>query len=580
MKKSTSPLCYPICVLLWTAFVFSFAPLSVASTLFADIILKGGSIYTMDNNRSWADAIAIKNGRILAIGKYSDIAEYLGMDTQVTDLQGKFVMPGIIDAHLHPVWGGIKQLYKCNFEFDATPTEITRALSSCIEQNPNLEWIVGGQWGSSFFEHHNLQPSPREWLDKISTDHAIVLRDDTGHNHWVNSRALELLNIDRNTANPEGGSIVHDHRGEPNGLLLENVRLMLAKAIPDYTAAQYRHAGKEALLILNRLGITGFKDATASTKVMEAYRKLDETDQLSAWGALCYDMPRAPREFPLDMEPILATLKKYNTENINTGCVKYYLDGVPTASRTAAMLSPYLPDAHNHGKRTSGSLLRSPAIFTQELTALDRQGITVKIHASGDRSIRTALNAIAAVRKANGDSGLRHELAHAMYVDPVDIPRFNSLGAVADMAPALWYPSPVIDAVVSVLGERGARIFPFRDMLKSNVQVTAGSDWPSGVASPTPWVGMEAMITRQNPRDNSAGSLWKEQAVTLEDAITIYTLNGAHSLGIESKTGSLEVGKSADFIVLDRNLFKIPTTMISDTQVVATWFKGKLVYKN
>lgn len=580
MKIKISPFHYLTHSLFLVAVVFFLPQWSVASLPVADTVLKGGVIYTVDSQSPWAEAVAIKEGKILWVGKNSEVTHYIGTRTKVTDLQGKFVMPGIIDAHLHPTWGGLKLLYKCNFKFDATPAFIVKKLKSCIEKSPSLEWIIGGQWGSNFFENHDLKTSPREWLDKISTKHAIVLKDDTGHNHWVNSKALKLIGIDRTTPNPEGGTIVHDQQGEPNGLLLENVRLTLAKVIPEYVDDQYRHAAKKGVLKLNSLGVTGFKDATASVKVIKAYHKLDSSKELNAWVSSCYDLPRAMRQSPLNITPIVATIEKYNTSQVNTRCVKYYLDGVPTAARSAAMLAPYLQNTRGHGKKGSGTLLRNPKIFVQELTAFDKQGITAKIHASGDRSIRVALNAIETVRKANGDSGLMHELAHAMYVDPVDIPRFAELGAVADMAPALWFPSPVIDAVVGVLGKRGKDIFPFRDMLDNGVRITAGSDWPSGVLSPTPWTGIEAMVTRQNPSSDFPGELWPEQAVTLDEAITIYTLNGAKSLGFENLTGSLEIGKSADFIVLDRNLFKVPVESISDTRVISTWFQGKRIYKN
>ena len=192
--------------------------------------------------------------------------------------------------------------------------------------------------------------------------------------------------------------------------------------------------------------------------------------------------------------------------------------------------------------------------------------------------MRKGLDAIEAARKANGDSGLRHELAHAGYIHPDDIPRFAALDAVADISPVLWYPSPIIDAIVSALGPRGEEYFPVRDLLDSGARVAAGTDWPAVAPNASPWVGIESLVSRRDPYGQRQGQLWPEQAVTLEEAIRIYTLNGASALGLDELTGSIDVGKSADLIVLDRNLFKIPVDEIGDTQVDMTFFAGQPVY--
>jgi len=240
------------------------------------------------------------------------------------------------------------------------------------------------------------------------------------------------------------------------------------------------------------------------------------------------------------------------------------------------MLHPYLPD--EHGAISSGMLHVGPELLKSNLIALDRAGFTVKMHAAGDGSVREGLDAIEAARRANGPSGLRHELAHAGFISAQDLPRFKALDAVAEFSPTLWFPSPIIDSIVSAVGPEGRHYWPVRTLLDLGAPVAAGSDWPAAVPSMDPWAGMEAFVTRADPSHVTPGILWPEQAITLAEAIHLYTLDGARTLRLENRTGSLIAGKSADFIVIDRNLFKIPPAAISHTQVLATYFEGRRVY--
>ena len=261
-----------------------------------------------------------------------------------------------------------------------------------------------------------------------------------------------------------------------------------------------------------------------------------------------------------------------------TEFVKIFLDGVPTPARTAAMIAPYVPD-EAHGANFTGSLHVPADVLAADVTELDRRGFTVKIHAAGDRSIRAGLDAIEAARKANGESGLRHELAHASFIDPADIPRFARLGAVADYSPIIWFRSSIIDAVLAAVGKgRGERMWPTRALLDAGALIASGSDWPAAVPDQNPWVGIEALVTRRDPRGGTAEPFWPEQAVTLTEALTIYTINGARALRLEKQTGSMEVGKSADLIVLDRNPFKVPIEDVGETKVQLTLFEGRPVY--
>ena len=543
----------------------------------ADLVISNGRIYTVDSAAPWAEAVAVRDGVYVGIGANEDMADFVGPDTERVDLEGGFAMPGINDLHIHPLWGGVKTLYECQFPFTAGLEDIRSALTECVAQQPDATWIRGGQWDSSFFEHTEVA-SPRGFLDDISTDHAIYLADDSGHNGWVNSRALEIAGIDASTPDPEGGYILRDQLGAPNGVLLETAIRLFDAIMPEPTEEQYIAAAAESVKIAHGFGITGMKDAGAFRPAGMAYSALDRAGRLAMHVAVCQRTTYGRREGPLDYAALEADRDRWQTTNVHTHFVKLFLDGVPTVARTAAMLAPYTADAQHGEEFDGGPMHIDQTQLSTDLVALDARGFTVKIHAAGDRSVRSALDAIAEARRANGDSGLRHELAHAGYVSPEDIARFAELNAVADFSPYLWHPSPIIRSVITAVGQlRGERYWPTRDLLDAGAQVVAGSDWPSAVPSANPWVGMEALVTRSDPSGQTEGTLWPEQAVGVDEAIHIYTLSGARGLRLEHTTGSVALGKSADLIVLDRNLMEIDPTGISGTQVEQVYFRGTRV---
>lgn len=545
----------------------------------ADTIYHNARFYTVDPSRPWAEAVAVRDGRYVYVGSAEGARRWQGPGTEQVDLGGAMAMPGINDAHVHSQRGGIKTLFECNFPFSATPDQIAARVAECVRDNPDALWIRGGQWDSGFFDNHDIA-SPREFLDAVSGDKAVLLNDDSNHNGWANSRALQLAGIDANTPDPADGTIVRDPvTGEPNGLLLEGAEQSVSDQLPAWTDQQLRRGTQEAMAIANRFGITGMKEAYASPQSMAAFQSLDREGQSTVHMALAIETPYGHREQPLDYDRIDELQRQYQSDNVHTRFVKVFMDGVPTSSRTAAMLAPYTgTDADDSA---SSGMLHLPAdLLTRDLIELDKRGYTVKIHTAGDRAVRVALDAIAAVREANGDSGLRHELAHAGYIDPNDLPRFAALGAVADLSPYLWHPSPIIDSVVAAVGSpRGEQYFPVKTLLDADAPVLAGSDWPAAVETIDPWLGIEALVTRRDPRGEHAGTFWPEQAISLEQALRIFTLDGARALGLEQTTGSIEVGKSADLIVLDRDLFAIAADDINQARVRLTLFQGRPVYR-
>ena len=543
----------------------------------ADSIYTNANIYTLDPEQPWAKAIAVSDGRILAVGDAADVLSRRGPNTRVEDLGGAMVLPGLIDAHVHPLKGGIKTLYECNFPFSATPKDVAATVAACVRDNPDAVWIRGGQWDSAFFDRFDV-PSPKKLLDEVSGDKAVFLSDDSGHNAWLNSKALSILGITADTPDPDDGSILRlDGSSEPNGLLLEGPAQAVEAQLPEWTQPQLLEGARESVRIANSFGITAMKSAMAPEPFLQAFNALDKQGELNAHMALSILTPYGSRKSPLNYDDYSVLRDKYRSDDVDTRFIKIFMDGVPTPSRTAAMLEPYTAESPG-AERTRGPMHLSSEQLASDLIEFDKRGFTVKIHTAGDRSVRVALDAIEAARKANGNSGLRHELAHAGFIDPKDIPRFKELDAVADLSPFLWHPSPIMDSVISAVGPRGEHYFPIKTLLEARAPVLAGSDWPAAVETIDPWLGLEAMVTRHHPRDAAAGELWPEQAITLEQAIAIFTIDNARALRLDTKAGSLEAGKSADFVVLSENLFDIAPEAISDVRVLRTVFKGQSVY--
>lgn len=544
----------------------------------ADTILFNGFLYTVEQDQPTVEAVAIRDGKIVAMGSSEEVRKLAGEKTHLIDLQGRMVMPGLIDGHCHPTKGAIGDLFSCKFEFGATAEDIAHILKAYVENNPDAEWIIGGRWASGFFEKNDIS-SPRTWLDSYSGDKAVYLRDITGHNGWTNTRALQLLGLGKDTTDPAGGKIIRDpETGEPNGLLIEEADVSARSRLPDWTAEQYQAGVLEMVRIANGYGITGMTEADASEPLLKAYQDVDRAGNLSLHLAASITTPYGARDTPLDYDHIEALRDQYASDRVDTRFVKIYEDGVPTGARTAAMLAPYMPH-DDFPEDFTGLLHVDEETLTKDLTELEKRGFTVKIHTAGDRAVHVSLNAIEKAHAASGRSDLRHELAHAGLVAPADIPRFQQLNAVADLSPYIWFPSPIMQSVLDAIGERAKHYWPIRDLLEAGAPVLAGSDWPSAVRSMDPWIGIETIVTRRNPSAETPGALWPEQAISAEQALRIFTIENAKALRLEAETGSLKVGKSADMIVLGQNLFGINPDEIADTTVDMTLFAGKVVHQ-
>ncbi len=542
----------------------------------ADAVYHHARIYTVDEQHVWAEALAIKDGRISAIGSDAEVAASIGPHTRVVDVGGRMLMPGIHDMHMHPVEGGFQALVECTFPFVTPLPDIVAKIRDCAAHKAPGEWIRGGQWAAETLESNT--PPTLAMLDAAAPNNPVFLIDSTYHNAWVNSRALEALGINEHTADPKGGVIVRDAQThKATGILFDNAAYFTMKRLPKRSDAEYQAAAQWAVAKVNAFGVVAMKDALADGYAVRAYAALDRAGKLNMRVATSRPWRATWTESDADEAHNRAHWRDDQTAHVRTGFAKIFVDGIPP-TRTAVMLEPYLPDA-KHGVGFKGVLQHSQVDLDAALIELDKLGLTVKMHATGDGAARAALDAIAAARKANGDSGLRHEIAHAELIAPADIPRFAELNAVAELSPILWYPGPLVEMMAEVMGRaRAEQFWPIRAMRDAKVNMIYGSDWPSVVPTPNPWPGIEAMVTRKDPYGSSPATLAAAQAIDLADALRIFTRNGASAMGLAQDSGSLEVGKFADFVVLDRKLFEIAPEDISDTEVIEPVFEGRVVF--
>lgn len=534
-----------------------------AAPLAADTLYVHGHIATPGG---WHEAMAIAGKTIVATGSETDLAKHRTAQTRVIDLAGKTVLPGMIDMHVHAVDAGLREA-SCAFPQGANMAMVIAAVKACAARAKPGEWIEGGQWDASSL---GTTPPDRTLLDAVSGDVPVVLHDISLHSIWANTAALKAAGITRDTPNPAGGGIIEkDRKGEPTGILRETAAIAMLNKVPPPSDETRVAALRRATQMMLAQGITAYEEALMATPNARAYAALADRGELIQHVRTCmWD----------NDQTLIAQRSLYARPGLEISCVKMILDGVPTDAHTAAMLEPYA-DADPQGEpaKIKGELMASPDVIAAKLTRYDAAGLIVKLHVAGDASARTALDAIAAARKANGPYGKHHELAHANFITPEDIARATSLGATYEFSPYLWFPSPPVRDVIRAVGaKRMERFTPVRDALAAGTHVVLGSDWPV-VPSMSPWVAIETLVTRQAP-GGSGEELSPGQKISVAEAVTMLTINAAKQLGIGDRVGTLEAGKQADFIVLDQDIFSVPATTIHRTRVLLTVVKGKAVH--
>jgi predicted amidohydrolase YtcJ len=539
----------------------------------ADLVLINGNVHTPSG---WAQALAIRGGVIIAVGDEAAIGRTRGPRTDVLDLNGGTVLPGLHDMHVHPLFAGLEQT-SCYFEPGTPPEAIAETVRRCVSGAEPGAWILGGNWVAAVFAPGQ---QTRTFLDAIAPDHPVVLDDQAHHSLWVNSRALERAGITRETPDPPGGIIERDDLGEPTGLLRESAVQLIQKATPPPTAERLREALLLASRIMLSFGITSYTDAIVTPAGIGVMSSLSEEGLLKQRVRACIpwspDSSWAPGPDPLGAggAELIARRAQYARPKLAVDCVKIFMDGVPTESRTAAMLEPY----HGAEDGARGMMLVRQDTLEKAVIDFDRQGLHIKFHAVGDGAVRAAIDAVQAAREANGWGGPMHEIGHGSFVSPADIPRVRELNMSWEFSPYIWFPTPITDHDVrKAVGDvRMERFTPIRDALETGALIVAGSDW-SVVPSVSPWLGIETMITRQVP-GGGPRVLAGGQRVPLGAAFRMFTENAARLMNHRDRVGSIEPGMLADLVVTDRNPFAVPVTEIHNTKVRMTFIGGELVH--
>jgi hypothetical protein len=423
----------------------------------ADLIFTNGAVYTVDRERSWATAVAIRDGKVIGVGTDLDIASLARPATRVEDLKGRMMMPGIIDVHNHHNRGGQTDLYETSISPTLSFNDVIAIIRDEAAKTAPGEWISGGIWGSNILSHL-YKTSARDALDAASPNNPVMLRDDSQHSRWVNSRALEIMGVDKSTPNPNNGEIIRDpESGEATGLLLEwassLVETALAKTVKD-PAGRSISSTKRALQILNSYGVTAFQDVNTTFPHLKALSTIDARGEMTAWcvASMPAHQPLSGADYFGDA--LIAMRDDFRSAHVRPDFVKIFMDGVPT-TRTASMIDPYTPD-QLYGCCFRGEALVSIPELARWIAKCEKQGLSTKIHCAGDCAVRDTLDAIDVVRSFNGP-GRIHHIAHAGFIDPDDIPRFKRLDVVADLSPIIWYPSPIIEAIRAAIPEKRSR---------------------------------------------------------------------------------------------------------------------------
>jgi hypothetical protein len=549
----------------------------------ADLIVRG-AVHTMDAARPRAEAFAVRDGKVVAVGDETDVVALAGPRTTVADATDGVVMPGLIDIHAHVGFGGQAAAWELRLSPMFSVDEILAAVADWAAGLGPDEWVVGGVVISPVF-HAMGNREMLAALDKASQGRPVMLRDDSLHNRWVNSRALEILGIGPGSPHPVAGSYVRDAEG-PVGLLLGQpstaAELAARQSTGDVRTRDLQSA-RTAVSIFNAAGVTAIQDAATMGAWLDVFNELDGEGQLNAW--IVGSMPS--REF-VESGPVgpalFDTAAARRSAHVRPSFVKAVLDGVPM-TRTSELIEPYQPDPFARGGEVNvrGCPFHGTGLFTDEqlhevLEAAVSRGLNAKLHATGDATVRQALDAIGLMRERHGDGPLFH-IAHPEFVHHDDVARFGELDVVADASPVLWFPSPINSVIAQQVQDHYMeRIWPLEDLCGAGALVAAGSDWPVAAPMPNPWLSMETMVTRRSIDPAFPGTLGASQALTLDAAIAAHTVNAARAAGLAQLTGRLSRGMSADFIVLDQDPFAVPVEQIHATRVRQTWFGGRLVH--
>ena len=556
--------------------LFSLAALGQGPTTAADTILVHGRIYTVDKGHPWAEAVAIRGDKVLAVGSNKEIARFHGAKTKVIDARGRLVLPAFTDCHVH-FMDGSTALGHIQLDDAKTVAEIQQRVKAYAAAHPKEPWVLGRGWTYPVFAPSGLPD--RKYLDEIIPDRPVYLEGFDGHTWWANSQALALAHIDQNTPDPPGGSFVRNTvTGEPTGAVKEDAAdAIVRRAIPDPSREEKLQALRNGIKLANQLGLARVHVLGGVNAGRDDLQNVDLLEELRRNGELTLRFYLAYRLDPPEMtqhqlQDIVRASERYKDDWIAAGSAKIFLDGV-IETHTAAMLQPYSDDPHLRGE-----LLWDPERYTEFVAELDREGIQVFTHAIGDRAIRLALDAYKNAAEKNSTHDMRHRIEHIEDPSAEDIPRFGKLGVIASMQPLHAYPDD--DTLKSwspnVGPERAQRGWPWHSIEAKGGVLAFGSDWP--IVTLSPWPGLQNAVTRETSEGTPKGGWIPSERVSLEDAIRGYSLNAAFAGHREKTEGSIEPGKLADLIIVSQDIFKVDPHKIGETKTLLTIVGGRVVY--
>jgi len=563
----------------------------------ADHVYRNGVIFTADAQHRTAEALAIRDGRIVYVGDNRGLTPFVGASTVTVDLKGRFLMPGLIDGHAHPLAGGM-QLLKCNLNYEwLTIGEVQQRVQACLDKetskDPNA-WLEVVNWFQESMRPAGTKMS-REDLDMLKTTRPIIVRSSFGHTVLVNTRALKLAKITASTPDPMGGKIWRDAAGQPTGLLEDAAWEVFSKLLPKSTAADRMAGAMAAIQALNRQGVTSFLDAVGPEEDITAFLAARKAGKLTVRAHFAPPIRPAEAGDPRALARVIDLAKRYDEGKISRAPgitvrnAKMFLDGVIAAPAfTGAMRAPYFVNSGSAAKpdwapgTSRGAAVYFPVdALAPLLISLGRAGIDPHLHADGDEAVHAGLDAIAALRKALPAADIRPAIAHDEIVDPPDFPRFKQLNTIPVLSMQWEKPAGDTVGLTNYFGPARMKIIePGGLLAAAGARIAFGSDWP--VDPLDEWFALKVGVTRTNAPNVPAefkGRLGKDPGLSPDDVLRAATINAAYELHEDDATGSLEVGKFADLIVLDRNPLKVPAEEIAQTKVLETVVGGEVVYK-
>jgi predicted amidohydrolase YtcJ len=546
----------------------------------ADIVFTGGAVYTLDAARRWASAVAVKDGKIAFVGSDAEARRFVGPRTRVIELDGRMLLPSFQDSHAHAMYAR-SPADELDLDGLQDRAKILARIREFAAAHPRNAWLVGRGWDEAAFLPSG-RPT-RQMLDAIVPDRPVYLVNNSGHQAWANGAALTAAGITRDTPDPSNGEIVRDASGEPTGSLQETAMTLVAGKVPPRTIAERADDLLAGLQQMNGQGITAMMEAAADPATVAAYEELQRSGRLTTRVRICQRFDQNDLDDESQIRGFVAARERVAAAgrggDLDAGCVKIILDG-GYGSRTVALLQPYAIPGLGSGK-----LFVEPPRLNALVTKLDALGFQVHIHAIGDRTVRAALDAVEAARKANPDRRRPHTFAHLSLVDLADAPRFRQLGVMPNMTPLWSRPDPwqTVFAVEMFGRERADNAYRTRSLAEDGAVLVWGSDWPvTGVAT---MPGIETAVTHRYPggRDPSGAEdrAWNpDQRLSLDRALAAYTVAGAALFEESAQRGAIEVGKDADLVVLGRNLFETPPGEIHRVPVQLTLRRGRVLWSD